>query len=151
MEGECGVTRSITDELNSWDIQGVQMEGESFDGQYLHLRVPARLTEALHILDQFIFSWDPLYKWGVLDNHIREDSSFCCLFQIQTICREIFSTFNYGKSYESCMQIYGDFNVQMKKLTNFEMRSVRFVFINLRINYSAVRLTLVNVKRTVVL
>ena len=29
MEGENGVTRSITDEFHSWDIQGNQMEGES--------------------------------------------------------------------------------------------------------------------------
>ena len=29
MEGESGVTRSIIDELDSWDIQGDQMEGES--------------------------------------------------------------------------------------------------------------------------
>ena len=29
MEGESGVTRSIIDELQSWDIQGDQMEGES--------------------------------------------------------------------------------------------------------------------------
>ena len=28
-EGESGVTRSINDELHSWDIQGEQMEGES--------------------------------------------------------------------------------------------------------------------------
>ena len=146
-----GVTRSIIDELNSWDIQGDQMEGESFDGQYFHFSVPARLAEALLLLDQFIFTWDPLHKGGVLDNHIREDSSFSWLVEIQTICRETFSTFNWGKNYESFMQIYGDLNVQMKKLTNFQMTSVRFVFINLRTNYSAVRLTLVNVKRAVVL
>ena len=29
MKGESGVTRSIIDELHSWDIQGDQMEGES--------------------------------------------------------------------------------------------------------------------------
>ena len=29
MEGESGVTRSISDELNSWCIQGDQMECES--------------------------------------------------------------------------------------------------------------------------
>ena len=28
MEGESGVTRSIMDELRSWDIQRHQMEGE---------------------------------------------------------------------------------------------------------------------------
>ena len=29
MEGENGVTRSIIDELHSWDIERDQMEGES--------------------------------------------------------------------------------------------------------------------------
>ena len=29
MEGEGGVTRSIVDELHSWDIQRDQMEGET--------------------------------------------------------------------------------------------------------------------------
>ena len=29
MEGEGGVTRTIIDELHSWDIQGDQIEGES--------------------------------------------------------------------------------------------------------------------------
>ena len=29
MEGEGGVTRSITDEIHFWDIQWDQMEGES--------------------------------------------------------------------------------------------------------------------------
>ena len=29
MEGECGATRSIIDEIHSWDIQGDQIEGES--------------------------------------------------------------------------------------------------------------------------
>ena len=29
MEGESGVTRSIIDELHSWDIEGDQMEGET--------------------------------------------------------------------------------------------------------------------------
>ena len=29
MEGQCGFTRSIIDELHSSDIQGTQIEGES--------------------------------------------------------------------------------------------------------------------------
>ena len=29
MEGESGVTKSIIDELRSWNIEGDQMEGES--------------------------------------------------------------------------------------------------------------------------
>ena len=143
------VSRSIIDELNSWDIQGDYVEGGSFDGQYFHLSVPAHLTEALHLSDQFICTWDPLHKGGVVDNHTREDSSFSWLVDIQAICREIFSTFNWGKNYQNLLQICEDLNVQMKKLTNFQMtrfaNSVRFVFINLHIDYSAVRLALVNV------
>ena len=76
MEGESFLTRSITNELHSWDIQRDQMEAESFDGEYLHFSVPVHLPETLHLSDQFIFSWDPLHKGGVLDNQIREDSSF---------------------------------------------------------------------------
>ena len=84
-----------------------------------------------------------------MDNHIREDSSFSWLVKIQKIYREIYSTFNWSKNYENFLQICEDLNVQMKKLTNFQMtrfaNNVRFVFINSRINYSAVRLALVNV------
>ena len=52
------------------------MESESFDRQYFHLSVPAHLTESLHLLDLFVCTWDPLHKGGVVDNRIREDSSF---------------------------------------------------------------------------
>ena len=47
------------------------------------------------------------------------------------------------------LQICEDLNLQMKKLTNFQMtrfaNSVRLVFINLGIDYSALRLALMNV------
>ena len=48
------VTRNIIDELNSWEIQGDQVEGGTFDRQYFHLSVPAYLTETLHFSDQFV-------------------------------------------------------------------------------------------------
>ena len=130
-------TRSIINELNSWNIQGDQVEGGSFDGQDFHL------TEAVHLSDQFICKWDLLHKGSVVDNHIREDSSFSWLVEIQTICRKMFSIFNWGKNYESFFQICEDLAVQMKKLTNFQTKLL--VFISLRIDYSAVRLALVNV------
>ena len=43
MEGESGVTRSIFDELHSWDNEGEQFEGES--------GVTKRIIDELH-------SWD---------------------------------------------------------------------------------------------
>ena len=84
-----------------------------------------------------------------MDNHIREDPSFSWLVEIQTICKKIFPTFSWDKNYDHFLQICKDLDVQMKKLTNFQMtrfaNSVHFVFINLHIDYSAVRLALVNV------
>ena len=50
-----GVTQNVIDELNFWDIQGNQVKGGGFDGQYFHLSIPAHLTEALHLSDQFIY------------------------------------------------------------------------------------------------
>ena len=41
MEGESGVTRSISDELHSWDIEGDQMEGESGLTQSIIDELPA--------------------------------------------------------------------------------------------------------------
>ena len=43
MEGESGVTRSIIQELHSWDIQGDEMEGES--------GVTRCIIDELHSLD----------------------------------------------------------------------------------------------------
>ena len=74
------------------------MEGGSFDGQYFHPSVPAHLTEALHFSDQCICTWDALHKGDVVDNRIREYSSFSWLVEIQTVCSEIFSAFSWGKN-----------------------------------------------------
>ena len=96
-----GVTQSFIDKSNSWDIQRDQVEGGSSDQQIFHLSVLAHLTEVPHLPDQFISTWDPLHKGVVVDNHIREDSSFSWLVEIQTVCNETFSTFNWGKKYET--------------------------------------------------
>ena len=124
------------------------MEGGNFDGQYFHLSVPANLTEALHLTGQYVCAWNPLHKGGVVDNHIRKDSIFFWLVKIETSYREILSMFNWVKNYETFLQICKDLDIEMKKLTNLQMtrsaNSVRFVFINLHVDYSAVRLALVN-------
>ena len=71
---------------------------------------------------------------------------------MQTTCKEIYSTFNWGKNYENFLEICADLDIQMKKLTNFQMtrfaNSVRFVFINLRADYSAIRQSLADLITT---
>ena len=98
----------------------------------------------------------PTELWGGKNLNSRErapshppvDASFSWLVELQTICREIYSTFNWGKNYENFLQVCADLDIEMKKLTNFQRtrfaNSVRFVFINLRADYSAVRQSLVN-------
>ena len=85
-----GVTLCISDELNFWDIQGNQVEGGNFSGQYFRLSLPMHLPEAFHFSDQFICKRDPLHKRSIVDNHIHQDSSFSWLVKTQTIYREIF-------------------------------------------------------------
>ena len=93
-----GVTRNIIDELNSWDIQGDQVEDGSFYGQYLAF---LRMLQKLSIFRTNLFVRGILsIKGGVVDNHIREYFSFSWLVESRTVCREIFSTFNWGKNYE---------------------------------------------------
>ena len=113
------VTQSVIDELDSWDNQEDQGEGGSFDGQYFHLRFPVYLTEAFHLLDQFLYTWDLLHKGYVVDNQIVKDSRFPLLVEIQNICWEIFSTFNWGKTCKKNLKSCEDLNIKMKKLTNF--------------------------------
>ena len=69
-----GITQSVIDELNSWDIQGGQVEGGSIDGQYFHLSIPAH--QKLSIFRTNLFAWDPHHKRGLIDSHFREDPSF---------------------------------------------------------------------------
>ena len=64
-----------------------------------------------------------------MDNHIRKDSSVSWLVEIQTVCKEIFSTFNWGKNYNFFLQICKDLDIEMKKLTTFQMtRLTNIVF-----------------------
>ena len=96
-----GITESISTELNAWGIQGDQVEGGSFDGQYFHLGVPDLLQKQMQLPEQFLCTWDPMHKGGVVDTHIREDINFSWLVEVQVVCKEIYTTFNWGKIYEN--------------------------------------------------
>ena len=65
------------------------------------------------------------------------------LRRTRTLNGQIYSTFNWGKNYENFLQTCIDLDIDMKKLTNFQMtrfaNSVRFVFINIRNDYKALR------------
>ena len=79
-----------------------------------------------------------------MDNHIREESSFSWLVEIQTSCGEILSIFNWGKNYEiffANLQRFGYRDEKTNKLPEEKFaNSVHFVFVD----YLAVRLALVN-------
>ena len=144
-----GISLSIASKLESWGIQHFQIEGGSFDGQYFHLSVPAHLSAKLSLSEKFICTWDPLHKGGLIDAHIRVDSSFKWVVEIQSYCREIYTLFNWGKNYEDLVKVCTYLDIEMRKLTNFQTtrftNNVRFVFINLRADYTAVRQCLKNV------
>ena len=59
-----GVATSIVEQLALYGIDGSQVEGGSFDGQYFHLSVPEHLAQKLKLSPKFICTWDPLHKIG---------------------------------------------------------------------------------------
>ena len=93
--------------------------------------------------DKFLSTWDPLHKGGVVDTHIREDPTFKWLDEIQSICRQIYTLFNWGKNYEELIKACKVLDIELRQLTNFQTtrfaNSVQFVFINLHADYQAVR------------
>ena len=149
-DGE-GISECIIDELEKWKIKPEQCEGGSFDGQYFHLNVPSHLKEKFNLSRVFMCTWDPLHKGGVADSHIRNDSTFKWLLDIQTICRDIYTLFNRGKNYEELVKACEILDIEHRKLTNFQTtrfaNSVRFVFINLREDYPAIRMCMTKVMK----
>ena len=87
-------------------------------------------------------STDPLHRCGTVDTHLRKDESYDWLVQTQNICKEIYSKFNWGKNYELLVEACEQMDVAMKSLTRFHdvrfANSVRFVFINIRADFSAI-------------
>ena len=101
-----GIAKSIAEQLSFWNISSSQIEGGSFDGQYFHLSVPEHLSKLLGLPDEFKCTWDPLHKGGLVDVHIRKDASFVWLVEVQNTCRQIYTTFNWGKNYEDTSSKY---------------------------------------------
>ena len=81
MEGESGVTRSIIDEVDSWDIQGVQLEGESV--------VTRRVIDELH-------SWD--IQGGQMEGESMVFLEVLFMNYIHRISKEIKRKVNVGYS-----------------------------------------------------
>ena len=96
-----GVANSIVEELVKYDVVPEQLESGSFDGQYFHLKVPRHLTDKLSLFPQFLCTWDPLHKVGVIENHIRKDQEFSWLVDLTTTLQQIYKKFNWGKIYQS--------------------------------------------------
>ena len=117
-----GISREIR-----WKMEA--LKDNSFILAFLYI------LQMLSIFRTNSFTWDPLHKRGVVDSHIREDTSFSWLVKIQTICRKIISACNLSKNYKNILQMCKDLDIEMKKLKNFQMT----IFINLRTDYSPVR------------
>ena len=138
-----GVAESIKESLNSFDIIGSQIEAGSFDGQYFHLSVPEVLKEMYELESTFKCTLDFLHKSGTVDVHIRKDSNFDWLLKIQSTCKEIYTKFNWGKNYEMLIEACNELDIALASLTKFcdtrFANSVRFVFINIRKDFAAIK------------
>ena len=138
-----GIATSIKESLNAFDINGSQIEGGSFDGQYFHLSVPEVLENIYELEPSFKCTLDFLHKSGTVDVHIRKDSNFEWLLKIQTTCKEIYIKFNWGKNYEMLIETYNELDIALANLNKFcdtrFANSVRFVLINIKKDFAAIK------------
>ena len=131
-----GVTESIKHETDKFAIKPEQIEGASFDGAYFHQSVPTHLKNSLNLSESFIATHDPLHKTGIVDAHIRKDSTFSWLTSVQETCSEIYSKFNWGKNHELLLDTCKELELTLASLTKFSKtrfaNSIRNVTINIR-------------------
>ena len=144
-----GVADSIVEELAKYGITASQVEGGSFDGQYFHLSVPDHLVKKLLLCSQFLCTWDPLHKIGVMENHIRKDPAFAWLVKLTEICQQIYKKFNWGKNYQALVEMCEQLEMRMRNLKTFSTtrfpNSVRAVFDTLIDDFKAVVKCLENI------
>ena len=144
-----GVADSIVEELNKYGIAAAQVEGGSFDGQYFHLSVPDHLSKKLLLCSQFLCTWDPLHKIGVMETHIRKEANFAWLVKLTEICQQIYKKFNWGKNYQALVEMCEQLDMRMRNLKTFSTtrfpNSVRAVFDTLIDDFKAVVKCLENI------
>ena len=137
-----GVTKSIIEEISKYEIKADQLEGASFDGAYFHQSVPKHMTDVLDLHEEFFATHDPLHKSGIVDTHIRRDSNFFWLTNVQEICSEIYQKFNWGKNYELLIDTCKELELTLASLTKFSKtrfaNSIRNVTINIRKDFEII-------------
>ena len=137
-----GLASSIRGEIERNFIKSEQIEGFSGDGQYIKWNVPQILQTQMNLSHTFIASWDPLHRSGVVDTHIRKDSKFFWMVDVQNLCKSIYTKFNWGKNYEHLIEVCEELEVRMAKLANFSTtrfsNSIKNVTINVRKDFKAI-------------
>ena len=100
------------------------------------------MTDVLDLHEEFFVTHDPLHKSGIVDTHIRKDSNFSWLTNVQEICSEIYQKFNWGKNYELLIDTCKELELTLASLTKFSKtrfaNSIRNVTINIRKDFEII-------------
>ena len=93
------IAKNIKEGLDKFNLKSSQIEGESFAGQYFHLRVEETLeSAALYDLPPktVLWAWDALHKSGLVDTHLCKGERFKWLVDDTDVCSHLFRVFNWG-------------------------------------------------------
>ena len=82
------------------------------------------MTDVLDLHEEFFVTHDPLHKSGIVDTHIRKDSNFSWLTNVQEICSEIYQKFNWGKNYELLIDTCKELELTLASLTKFFKKQI---------------------------
>ena len=113
------------------------------------MSVPEYLAQKLELFSQFICTWDPLHKIGVLETHVRKDEDSAWLVKLTETCQQIYKKFNWGKNYQALVEMCEQLEMKMRNLKTFSTtrfpNSVRAVFDTLIDDFKAVTKCLENI------
>ena len=96
-DGE-GIASDIAEVCASYDIGSDLLAGFGFDGQYFHLKIPAKLKEKLNLSENVGFTWDPAHLLQLADKDTRKSNEW--IDEVCKVIASVLSKFSFGKTFE---------------------------------------------------
>ena len=122
-------------------IHADQIESGVFDSVYYHCSIEENLGHLYKLKPgKSLFTWDPLYKTGLVDKHTTE--TMVWLQDIISECQAIFKMFNWGSNYEKFREATAAWRLSLSNLVNFSdtrfANSKRKVFKNIHHQFAPI-------------
>ena len=116
------LARNMKTAFDSIGVSGAQIKSGVFDGVYDHVHIKRHLGELYADMkeDNFLFTWDPLHRTGLVDKHAcNKKGEHKWTIQFNSICNQIYGTFSWGASHVKLREAAASAGIKARNLVNF--------------------------------